>query len=158
MEQPTYTISGIGRRLVEGGLEFDSAKLTNQLRHFGNVGLLRPTGHVNTGTGRNRYFQPQEIVRAALLVTLARFDTNIGRMRQFMDELDEAIKKRHKGADLITIAKSAKDLWIIFLLDETDKGEVRARARFLDGTTALSKLEYPSMVIGLTRVASQLGV
>jgi hypothetical protein len=158
VEQATYTISGIVRRIIEHGLEFDSAKLTNQLRHFGNMGLLRPMGHVNTGTGRNRYFKSQEIVRAAILMLVARFDTNIGRMREFMSELDEAAKKRQKSGDLISVAKSAKDLWLVFAVEMADRGELKARAKFVDGTSAISKLEAPGMVIGLTRLIAQLGV
>jgi hypothetical protein len=66
-------------------------------------GLLKPTGAVHTGTGRNRTFGTDEILRAAILFECARWDVTVGTMESLLQEL----AKEQKELSLVDYVKKS---------------------------------------------------
>jgi DNA-binding transcriptional MerR regulator len=89
-----YTLQGLVRELRRAFKLPEGPSLPRSLRYWAAEGLLRPTGAVHTGKGRNRIFAKDEVLRAAILFECAKWNVTVGTMKVLMDEIDRAKKHR----------------------------------------------------------------
>jgi hypothetical protein len=81
----------------------DEAALGRSVQYWANQGLLRSIGGLHTGKGRERLFSREEILRAAILHQLSKFNTSAGTMQLMMEEVDREIEAVSPGSDLIEL-------------------------------------------------------
>jgi hypothetical protein len=79
----------------------DEAALGRSIQHFAGQGLLRAIGGPHTGRGRERRFKRDEILRAAILYQMGKFNVSIGTMKLMMQEVDNEISAVSPGHDII---------------------------------------------------------
>ena len=90
-EEDVFTLRGIVRKLrVAFHLsEDDEPSLSRAVRYWAAEGLLRPKGAVHTGRGRNRSFEPDEVVRAGILFECSRWNVTVGTMKLLLSEVEK---------------------------------------------------------------------
>ena len=88
------------KRLSIGGFALVSGLSINALRHYDELGLLRPA-FVDPATGYRRY-EPGQVHRAWLIRALRRVDMPIDAVRQVVDDPDgvalTAQLRRHRNS------------------------------------------------------------
>jgi hypothetical protein len=81
----TYTVGEMAARVSRTGAADEVATITRQLRNWTGLGLLRPLGEKHEGTGRHRLYDNAELMKAALLETLARnFKVDVTGLQSFV--------------------------------------------------------------------------
>ena len=90
-EEDVFTLRGIVRKLRAAFhlSEDDEPSLSRAVRYWAAEGLLRPKGAVHTGRGRNRSFEPDEVVRAGILFECSRWNVTVGTMKLLLSEVEK---------------------------------------------------------------------
>jgi len=111
MPTDPVTAAEITARLCRAFTEYppDETVLGRAIRYWSSQEVLRPIGGPHTGRGRERLFKSEEILRAAILFQLAKFDVAIGTMKLMMKEIDAEIDAVTPGGDMIDLLDRAAE-------------------------------------------------
>jgi len=87
----TCSLSEIAERLRRAFSLPDATGVTQSLRYWVNYGLVRPSGPIHTGRGRDRVFEHQEMLRAALVFEMVRWNVTVGTMKTLLQQIDYVV-------------------------------------------------------------------
>jgi len=99
------TVSEISNCLF-GALQMyrpDEAAIARSVRYWAGEGLLPPIGGLHTGRGRDRLFKREEILRAAILYQMTKFNVTVGTMKLMMKEIDREIAAVAPNSNLLNL-------------------------------------------------------
>jgi DNA-binding transcriptional MerR regulator len=151
MDNESYTASAITNLLSKVRKLSEDAGLLRTVRYWASMGLLRPTGKVFTGKGKNRLFPRQEVVRAGILLEFSRWGIPIGLSEEAMRALSTCLKELVGSDDLLALldkfAKYPNGL-LIFHGHLQPNGQLEVSVEVLREGRKL-KLEASSMVVSL---------
>jgi hypothetical protein len=104
-DENVFTLRGVVRALRAAFGVGEEASLSRSVRYWVAEGLLRPKGAVHTGRGRNRIFEPNEVLRAGILFECSKWSITVGTMKLIFDE----IEKERRETNLIEFAHKIPD-------------------------------------------------
>jgi MerR HTH family regulatory protein len=107
------SLSEIAERLRRAFSLPDATGVTQSLRYWVNNGLVRPSGPIHTGRGRDRVFEHQEILRAALVYEMTRWNVTVGTMKTLLQQIDYEVAKDIEG-NLIEFLELTEDKYFKF--------------------------------------------
>jgi DNA-binding transcriptional MerR regulator len=110
MNGTVFTLQGVVRELRRAFKLPEGPSLPRSVRYWATEGLLRPTGAVHTGKGRNRIFGRDEILRAAILFECAKWNVTVGTMKVLLQQ----IEKEKNKFDLVEFVKKSPDSYMRF--------------------------------------------
>jgi hypothetical protein len=102
MDENGYSISEISASICRAAGIKDPAFLLRMIRYWANEAILVPIGALHTGRGRDRLFQRQEILRAAILFEMSKWNLTAGTMKVLMNQINNEAVKRADG-DLLEL-------------------------------------------------------
>jgi hypothetical protein len=95
--QSSYSIAEMAECLRRMHPSRELAVITRSVRYWVGENLLHPTGAIRRGRGRDRVFERSEVLRAAIVFELSKYNLTANSMRFMMKELDEEIVARRIG-------------------------------------------------------------
>lgn len=104
MDETGYSISEIAAAICRAAGIDDATPLLRMIRYWANEGILQPLGPMHTGRGRDRLFLRQEILRAAILFEMSKWNLTAGTMKILMTEIDREATSRCGGNLLDLVA------------------------------------------------------
>jgi DNA-binding transcriptional MerR regulator len=137
VDEKHYTATGIATRLARLRGLADESILLRTVRYWASTGLLKPTGRVFTGKGKNRIFAPQEFVRAEILLELSRWGAPVGILHAAMKALSALAEHTVKGDDLVLLMKKHASGLLIFEGKMRPDGELEIHARIREKVTGI---------------------
>jgi DNA-binding transcriptional MerR regulator len=128
MAETLYTASFIANHISKiFGLTVD-AGLLRTIRYWASTGLLRPSGTVFTGKGKNRLFPLQEIVRAVILLELSNWGIPVGLLQGAMTKLSKSCANLVGTDNLVHLLNHTPKGFIIFTIVLRRDGEREVQA------------------------------
>jgi hypothetical protein len=97
MGKDGYSISEISASICRAAGIKDPAFLLRMIRYWANEAILVPIGPLHTGRGRDRLFQREEILRAAILFEMSKWNLTVGAMRILMNQVKNEAFTRADG-------------------------------------------------------------
>src|SRR4051794_38921054 len=92
------SVSEIAKRLCQASGRRDEAGMLRSIRYWVNEGMLHPIGPVHPGKGRERQFDKDDILRAALIYEMTKWNLTVGTMKVLLQSLDLAAEQHALGS------------------------------------------------------------
>jgi hypothetical protein len=129
--------------------------MSERIRHWTKIGLLRPIRQHRSGTGRHRRYSPEACFEAAILNALASVGLELvsrSYVQNALSQSREALRKWHKASDL---GRELPLFFLVILEDMTRTGG-EPTVSISEGAIKIDPAAETMIVVNLSRLFSHV--